>query len=51
MCVPGTHKDQKRASDPLKLELGMAVSHHVSSGNRIRPLQEPQVLLTTESSP
>jgi hypothetical protein len=21
VCVPGTHKDQKRASDPLELEL------------------------------
>lgn len=29
-----TGRDQKRASDPLKLELQMVVSHHTGAGNR-----------------
>jgi hypothetical protein len=29
---------QKRASDPLELELKMAVSHHVGAENQIRVL-------------
>lgn len=31
--MPGDPQDQKRASDPLQLELQMAVSHHVGGGN------------------
>ena len=33
MSVPGTQESQKRASDPLELELQMILSHHASSGN------------------
>ena len=31
--VPGAHRGQKRASDPLELELQMVVSHQVGSRN------------------
>jgi hypothetical protein len=33
MCVPGVQRGQKRAWDPLELELQMALSCHVGSGN------------------
>lgn len=46
----GTHGCQKRALDPLKMQLQVAVSHpRWVLGNRI--LQEQQVLLTAEPSP
>lgn len=32
-CFPSAHSGQKRVLDPLELELRMAVSHHVGSGN------------------
>jgi hypothetical protein len=32
MCVPGAHGGQKRAPDPLDLELEMVVMHHVVLG-------------------
>ena len=32
MCFPGAHGGQKKASDPLKLDLQMVVSHCVSAG-------------------
>lgn len=32
MCM-GTHGCQKRVSDPLNLELGIVISHHVGAGN------------------
>lgn len=32
-CMPGTHKSQKRASEPWKLELQMGVSQHVGVGD------------------
>jgi hypothetical protein len=32
-CVPDALGGQKRASNPLELELRMAVSHHVGAGN------------------
>lgn len=31
MYVPGAHRDQRRASDPQKLELKMVASHPVSA--------------------
>jgi hypothetical protein len=34
--VPGTHRSQKRASDPLELELWVAVSCCVDTGNQTR---------------
>jgi hypothetical protein len=43
-CMPGAHRDQKRALDPLELELQMVVSHQVDDGNPI-PLEEQLVLL------
>lgn len=33
-CVPGAHKGQKRAPDPLDLELDVAVSHNVGPKDR-----------------
>ena len=34
MCVHmSTHRDQKKALDPLELELQMVVSYHVHTGN------------------
>ena len=32
-CVPGVHGGQKRASDPLDLELKMIVGNHEGTGN------------------
>lgn len=34
MCMPDAHGDQKRALDPLELELQMAMSQHVSARNQ-----------------
>jgi hypothetical protein len=31
--VPGAHRDQKRTSDPVELELQMVVSCQVGAGN------------------
>ena len=47
MCH-GTHGGQKRPSDPLELELWMAMSYHVGAGNQIRPPKEQRILLTTQ---
>ena len=33
LCECGTSGGQKRALDPLELELQMVVSHHVAAGN------------------
>lgn len=33
MCMPGASGDQKRALDPLGLELQMVMSHPVGAGN------------------
>ena len=49
-CVPGACRGQKRALDPLELELGVAVRHYVGTGNPCL-LQKQQLLLTTEQSP
>lgn len=41
MCVLGACEGQKRVQDPLELELGMIVSHHVDVGEpNSSPLQE-----------
>lgn len=56
-CVPGTMLlpdacgDQKRASDPLALELETVVSHRVVAANEHSPLQEQLELLPFEPSP
>lgn len=31
ICLPGTHRGQKSAPNPLELELEMVASHHVCS--------------------
>jgi hypothetical protein len=50
-CVCSAHGGQQRMSDPLKLELQMAVSCHVGCWEpNFGPLQELQMLLTTEST-
>jgi hypothetical protein len=33
MCMPGTHRGQKKALDSLKLELQTVVSCHAGAGN------------------
>lgn len=38
MCVPGTYKCQKRAPDPLELELQIVVSHQVGAGDKTQVL-------------
>lgn len=52
--VPGACSGQKKASDPLELELAMAVSHSVSQCGCWElspgPLQEQLALLTAEPS-
>jgi hypothetical protein len=48
--VYSAHGGQKRMSYPLGLELQMAVSHHVGSGNWTQVLKEQSLLLTTEPS-
>jgi hypothetical protein len=45
-CIPGALRGQKRALDPLQLELQMVVRHHANPG----PLKGQQVLLNTEPS-
>lgn len=37
-CVPGVHGSQKRALDPLELELQTIVSHLAGSGNQTQVL-------------
>ena len=40
---------QKRVCDPLELELGVAVNHHVGAGNQTQThWDEHPILLTTE---
>jgi hypothetical protein len=34
MCMPSASEGQKRALDPLELELWIFVSHHVDSGKQ-----------------
>ena len=36
VCMPGICGSQRRASDPLGLELQMIVSHHVDTENQTR---------------
>lgn len=38
MCMPGAYGNQKRASDPLGLELQVVVSHRVRVWNRLKVL-------------
>lgn len=49
MCVLGPQRDQNQELDPLELDLGVVVSHHM--GIKLRdsgPLQEQPVLMATE---
>lgn len=38
MCMPGAYGNQKRASDPLGLELQVVVSHRMRARNRLKVL-------------
>jgi hypothetical protein len=44
ICVPGAHRGQKLALDPLEQELQIVMSYQVGAGN------QTQVLLTAEPS-
>lgn len=44
-----THRGQKRAADPLELELQVGVCCELPCGCRF-PLQEPEMLSVTEPS-
>lgn len=56
-CMPGVLGGQKRALDPLQLELQTAVSHNVGAGNKIwilwmsKEYSEPQSHLSNLSDP
>ena len=43
-CVPNAQRSQKRASDPLAVELPMVVSHRVGAALNSGPLKEQHVL-------
>ena len=49
-CTRGAYRCQKRTSDPLELEIHPGVDCHVDAGIKLSPLQEHQLLLTTEPS-
>lgn len=51
ICVPGTHEGQRRALDPLELELQTAVSFHAAAGNWTQVLWRVVGALTPELSP
>jgi hypothetical protein len=44
------HRGQKRALDPLELELQMVISCHVGAETELTSLEEQLVLLTSEPS-
>lgn len=48
--IPGGSGGQKKAPDPLKLELWMIVSHHVDAGNQTWVLCMSNKYSTTEPS-
>lgn len=50
LLVPGAWGGQKRASDPLVLELQEVVVFQVGAENQTRVLEDQQVLLTAQSS-
>lgn len=39
-CIPSVHRDEKSVSDPLELELRVAVSHHLGAENETSLVQE-----------
>ena len=48
--MPGVHRGQKSASNPLELDLQMVVSHRVGCWkSEPNPLEKQPVLLTAES--
>lgn len=49
-CVLGARRSQKRALDPLELELRMVASHHVSAGNQIWVLCKSSQCSTAQPS-
>jgi hypothetical protein len=51
MCMSGGHEGQKKALNPLKLELQMAVSHHMGTGRELNwaePSLQPRELWLLE---
>ena len=50
MCVPGTLRGQKKAADPLALEVQMVLSHQMGAGKSNWGPQEKQILSTAEQS-
>lgn len=50
MCMPCTHRGQKRALESLELKLKVVVSCHVGDGKNLGPLQKQLVILTSEPS-
>lgn len=46
ICMSGIHRGQKKASDPLELELEKIVSCHIHVGSCRDPPEEQPVLLT-----
>lgn len=46
----GTHRDQKRESNPLELELQMVMNHHANIGNLTWVSTRETVLLIAEPS-
>lgn len=51
MCALNAYRSQRKALDPLKLDLHKAVGVHVDIGQTPGPLQEQQLLLSAELSP
>lgn len=49
-CVPADGRGQERTSDCLELEIQTAVICLVHARTKLLPLQDQQMLLTTESS-
>ena len=49
-CISAAHRDRKRVSDSLQLELWMTVSYHVLLGIQTGSMEEQSVFLTAESS-
>lgn len=51
MCALNAYRSQRKALDPLKLDLHKAVGVHVGIGQVPGTLQEQQLLLSAEPSP
>lgn len=47
MCIPGVHRDQKRALDPLQMERQLRAVVW-EQGTNLQSLKKQQMLLTSE---